>query len=539
MLTFRQKSVVRLLALALVTWPARQHLCVRQRRPRLRDHRREGQRLPQHPRFLQLRPLGHLGRSGSNDLGLVTIKGTANGYNNTLDFSKFGPSGITLDVGQTATQTLHSSNGAADLQLTLSSGAFINEVQGSPYTDVLRSNNAGDIIHGNGGNDTIFGGQGCDHLYADSGNAHLYAGVQGSPSFFDGGSGNSVICTIGRSGQDTVYAGTGLASLWVDSTDTLHYNSVLDGLHHIHRVDSYFAYSFDGGLTTMGSPSLLRNGQAAVEPEDPNLLLVDYSSDPLFSSTGPSPDDVVQGNTADCYLMSFLSAVARTDPDRIRQYVADLGDGTYAVNFQDANHKDVFVRVDGKLPTDGAGDLTQARFGKEYSIWVGIIEKAWTFYRMSNATAINGKVTPSGTYASISYNPQPGQISLGDAFAIKETQNNVGQFASATDYLNAICDALNSFKAVEISGPYDTTGQPWADSTPQTSKFHHSGAHAYSVVQVKLDGNGNAIAIQIRDPYATNRQSGPNQDGYVWISADTAFFGSPNFRIYDPFQPNV
>ncbi len=472
-----------------------------------------------------------------NDLGSVTIQGTANGYQNTLDFSQFGPSGITLDVGKTTKQTVHSSNGAADLQLTLSSGAFINEVQGSPYADVIRANDASDIIHGNGGNDTIYGGRGVDHLYADTGNATLYAGVQGSPSYFYGGSGNSVIVTIGGSGHDTVSSGTGWASLWVDSTDTLSYNPVLDTMHHVHRVDQYFACSYNGGLTNVGSPSLQRNGVAGAEPNDSNLQLADFSGNPLFSSTGPSPDDVVQGNTADCYLMSFLSSLARTDPDRIRQYVVDLGDGTYAVNFQDQNHKDAFVRVDGKLPSDGGGNLTQANFGKENSIWVGIIEKAWTFYRMANATAINGKVTFSGSYASINNSPKPGQISLGDAFAVKETQYNVGQFASATDYVNAISAALKNSQAVEITGPYVTQNQPWSDSTPQTLANYHSILHGFSVVQVIVDSNGTAM-LQIRDPYATNTQSGPTQDGYVWISAATAFFGSPNFTTYDPFQPN-
>jgi Ca2+-binding RTX toxin-like protein len=466
------------------------------------------------------------------DLGSVTIKGTANGHTNTLDFSQFGPSGITLNVGKTAKQTVHATNGMPDLQLKLSSSAFINEVLGSPHADVIRANNAGDVIHGDGGSDRLYGGLGVDHLYADDGNALLYAGVQGSPSYFYGGTGKSVICTIGGSGHDTVDAGTGWTSIWADATDTLFYSAVLAETHHIHRVDHYFACSYDGGLTNVGAPSLLRNGVAGAEPADPKQNLADFSSHPLFSSAGPSPDDVIQGWPADCYLMSVLSAVARVNPDRIRQYVADLGDGTYVVNFKDFNHQDVYVRVDGKLPSDGSGHLIAANFGAEGSIWVGIIEKAWTFFRMHDATAINGKVTPSGTYVSISYSPLPGQISVGDAYGLTETEHDVGQYASATAYLNAIHDAWKNFQAVEITGPYYTNNHPWSDTTPQTNAYHHSGAHAYSVVDFKLDGNGNAIAVKIRDPYASNRQSGPNKDGYVWITADTAFYGSPNFNTY-------
>ena len=52
------------------------------------------------------------------------------------------------------------------------------------------------------------------------------------------------------------------------------------------------------------------------------------------------------------------------------------------------------------------------------------------------------------------------------------------------------------------------------------------------MVKVQLDGSGNAVAVEIRDPNAGNRQSGPNKDGYVWILAATAFYGSPNFTTH-------
>ena len=49
--------------------------------------------------------------------------------------------------------------------------------------------------------------------------------------------------------------------------------------------------------------------------------------------------------------MSTLSSVAKTDPDRIRQSVVALGDGTYCVQFM-RNNQATFVRVDGDLMLD-------------------------------------------------------------------------------------------------------------------------------------------------------------------------------------------
>jgi len=56
-----------------------------------------------------------------------------------------------------------------------------------------------------------------------------------------------------------------------------------------------------------------------------------FSSQPLFASTGPSPLDVDQGDMGDCWLMSALGSAAKANPNSIRQTVVALGDGTYAV----------------------------------------------------------------------------------------------------------------------------------------------------------------------------------------------------------------
>jgi hypothetical protein len=82
----------------------------------------------------------------------------------------------------------------------------------------------------------------------------------------------------------------------------------------------------------------------------------------------------------DCYFLAGLGAVARADPDRIRQHIVELGDGTYAVQFAST-----YIRLDGDLPTDGYGNLVYAGPGTGDSVWTALMEKAFAYYRRGDA----------------------------------------------------------------------------------------------------------------------------------------------------------
>ncbi len=105
---------------------------------------------------------------------------------------------------------------------------------------------------------------------------------------------------------------------------------------------------------------------------------------PLFSDQGPSRDDVQQGDSGDCYLLSVLSSVANIDPNLIRQSVVELGDGTFVVDFH-RNGSSVYVRVNADLPVASYG-LVYANLGSQNSMWVAVMEKAYTFFRSGNGT---------------------------------------------------------------------------------------------------------------------------------------------------------
>jgi hypothetical protein len=104
-----------------------------------------------------------------------------------------------------------------------------------------------------------------------------------------------------------------------------------------------------------------------------------------------SMNDVKQRNLGDCYFMSALAAVARTDPQRIKDMVVDHGDGTYTVTFKQRVGSDPYaqfidhpITVTGDFPGGvsgrghaAGGDLTDQG---TLEIWPLVFEKAFGQY---------------------------------------------------------------------------------------------------------------------------------------------------------------
>ena len=172
--------------------------------------------------------------------------------------------------------------------------------------------------------------------------------------------------------MDQRTGGAGSDSCWCDApaTETI---SDLDGAEsaagHVHRISAYYACTIDDGstVTSLGAPGLSRNGMSLADPvreSGDGGLLANFAANPLFSTAGPSRDDIDQGSVGDCYFVAALSAIAGTNPDVIRQTVADLGDGTYAVNFHGVFGTGVYVRVDADLWA-GSGTLVRHRLPRK------------------------------------------------------------------------------------------------------------------------------------------------------------------------------
>jgi len=344
-------------------------------------------------------------------------------------------------------------------------------VDGSVTTDaIVRGSNGDDTIMGGAGDDRIFGGFGRDRML--------------------GGAGDDTIVSIGDSVQDRVSGDGGFDSFWTDSQKT---EVVTDASAEeiaagaVHRVATFYdppvvpAGAFMSPSPSPGRANLPDPTATSIYP-----MLADYSAYPLFADAGPTPTDVRQGAVGDCYLLATLMAVAQQEPDLIRQTIADLGDGTYAVRL----HKDgapVYVHVDADLYEQSSTPATvpvYAKLGAERSLWAALIEKAYAFVR-----------TGAGTYQSL----QAGWMS--EVFAALGTPSETIWRGS-----QAPADLLAVLKAELDAGAAVT----WATNTIPAG-VPLAPAHAYSVEAVTLDADGVAVAVTLRNPWGTD--GGGNFDG--------------------------
>lgn len=113
-----------------------------------------------------------------------------------------------------------------------------------------------------------------------------------------------------------------------------------------------------------------------------------YAGD-LFIN-GVAAGDVIQGQIADCYLVSALASAAATHPDLITSGIKDSGSGAYEVRFferqWDGKYKDVWVKVDADLPTSKGGSkpayaTSSERNDKGVELWPAIYEKAYAAWK--------------------------------------------------------------------------------------------------------------------------------------------------------------
>jgi hypothetical protein len=379
------------------------------------------------------------------------------------------------------------------------------------------------ILYGGAGNDTLTGGSGDDRLYGGLGANTLV-----------GGAGDDVLVSIGGAKTDRLTGGAGRDSFWFDAAKTeLVTDTSAEELASgsVHRVGSYFAGTNKpeaGGTTkvsakakTPKAPKVPKAAKAAkqakpapVSPMDllgqdladpaptrdlaPAVAYHRFDDRPLFGEAGPSADDVAQGYVGDCYFLAVLSSVAKVDPTKIRETVVDLGDGTYCVQFTKGG-KSVFLRVDNELPRfHEFTDLPFAGFGKQDSMWVAILEKAYAFFR-----------TGAGTYGSI----EAGW--MGEAYsALGFASTSAYRTAGAAALLTALDRDLRAGKSVTFA-----VGTPAAGT-------NLLGFHAYGVDAVVTNVSGTPTHVRLRNPWGTmdgDTTLDGKHDGYVTVTAQQAF----------------
>jgi hypothetical protein len=121
----------------------------------------------------------------------------------------------------------------------------------------------------------------------------------------------------------------------------------------------------------------------------------------LFGPSGPQYADVQQGNLGDCYFVSALGSIAKSNPAAIENMFVYNGDNTWTVRFYD-NGTPNYVTVDRMLPADSNGlgysDFLNPVSSSNNVLWIALAEKA---YAQWNETGNDGRGDTSNSYASI------------------------------------------------------------------------------------------------------------------------------------------
>lgn len=323
-------------------------------------------------------------------------------------------------------------------------------------------------IRGGDGADRLFGGSGVDKLY--------------------GGAGDDVLVSLGGGQRDILWGQGNQDTYWLDAEAS---ETIADlepaerALGAVHRVAAFRTNTSqldrdpDNGVNQDRAPVAevisrepgvgnLMDPAVRFKDQDAGLGLASFRANPLFPSGGPGPEDIRQGQLGDCYFLSTLGAAASIRPERVRQLVADLGDGTYGVHFRNADGTDAFVRVDGDLWTDRNGKPFYAKLGRENSTWVAILEKAWAFHRHNQSAAS----TSRGGYDSASnekgYYLAAGEVPLDAALGMPSTTYSNGNpenapagdpagipsdsdFQQPMAFINRLRRELNEGKAITLS----------------------------------------------------------------------------------------
>lgn len=420
--------------------------------------------------------------------------------------------------------------GGADQITVLQSASGLVVSSGSGWSQTFSNTYRSLLIDGGSGNDVITldpsvivdavlkGGDGNDGLTGGSGNDRLYGGA--GTNALAGGAGDDTLVTIGGGTADKLTGGPGKDQFWLDSNSTeVVTDNNGDTAGAVHRVASFTNSNTTVTTTTTVKTATKVKGRTVkatklltttkVVPATKDLVgvnLIDptvnksasgyrnYADHLLFGDAGPAATDVNQGQVGDCYYLSVLASVAKTNPDLMRQTIVDLGDGTFAVQFKKFGAS-VYVRVDADLPVASYGGLAYANFGAQGSLWVALVEKAWAAFR----TASSGYAGIDGGWMDESYR------SLG----VNATSTMSG---TGTTLLTLMANALTAGKSVTFA-----VGTP-----PSGSNL--VGSHAYMVDGVNFDANGKPVSLRLRNPWGVDGYQsidGAN-DGLVTVSADTA-----------------
>lgn len=400
------------------------------------------------------------------------------GYNGNDTF--VGGDGDDTLVGYGGNDNMWGGNGND----TIRGMAGNDQLIGDAGNDHLDGGDGNDKIWGGYGNDMLLGGNGDDQLIGNDGNDHLNGGAGADKMW--GGNGNDVIIAIDGGTTDWIQGDAGRDIIWRDQnwwyTDQV---SAAESIDKIQNV-SGFANGADRTL----------NGDNIVDPTvKSGQTYRRFSNNPLFSTSGPRPNDIRQGSLGDCYALAGLGAIALDNPHAIRQNVVDFNDGTYGVRLGNS-----FYRVDADLPVNTGGTTpAYASLGAQNSMWVAVVEKAFAHYR----TGANSYASIEGGWA-VEMNRAFGSTSAGE--------KTISTYSSATALANDMYNRWLNYQAVTIGFLGVRPG--YTGTAPLIM------SHMYTVMSFVRNSAGTITGIVLRNPWGFDGAGSDSNtsDGLVTVT---------------------
>lgn len=240
---------------------------------------------------------------------------------------------------------------------------------------------------------------------------------------------------------------------------------------------------------TSGNPALPPQSQAVYGQVDGQLF-----ARGIGDARDIDINDVKQGAVGDCYFMSSLAALAKSNPEAVRNMIRDNGDGTYVVTLHQrrlpwepgsGEFKPVRITISGELPLRN-GSATFAAFGdadgQKQELWAALIEKAYATYRGGYGISEGGwPANAMETLTGKSSTSKPA-----NTVSISELERHVrrGDAVAATTLLDFKFDDAHEIPDL-------------SDSNPLISNHTLVASHAYTVVGVDVAAN----TVTVRNPW--------------------------------------
>lgn len=257
--------------------------------------------------------------------------------------------------------------------------------------------------------------------------------------------------------------------------------------------------------------------------------------DDLFNNGEPDILDIEQGSIGDCYLLSALQSLVKTDPDAIKSCFLSVENGRIVMRFYKVKIKKIvpnpltihFVAVSPIIINLDASTVINGG-NESKALWVSFFEKGYTMFRKQGGDAeaslfslvgrlyaqkttknkiISGLSAGFPSIAMVAITGNSGKythiyrINQGKAFSEKMSKNESGTKAKrynkkSISVYNEINSALRSGKGVTVA--FKVGIQKKNKNFKKVVPFH-----AYSVTDIKLEDNG-YIYVEIRNPWGKN-----------------------------------